>query len=217
MVSKEMSVTPRRGLRSRLPLLFGLAAPGIVAAGILIASFRNRAVNPLHQSISLLMDGPGRDLLEASLLVAGSCVLWTAWAIFRGVSHGVFLALFQGLLGFGVMASGAFMQHHLPPAHQWAVPSPWGALTPIGLIHVAAAAVLYTALVGTCWAVGHCAQVQAITRIAHGTGLGLIVLLVLFVFTAVVHGPSGLFERLVAAVGIGWEYGLMFIVWHWVS
>ncbi|MCY0880048.1 MAG: DUF998 domain-containing protein [Firmicutes bacterium] len=215
MIAKGLPMTTRRWRWPRWTLLFGFAAPAIVAAGVLVASVRNRAVNPIHQSISLLMDGPGRDLLEASLLVAGGCVLWTAWAMFRGVSHGVSLALSQGILGLGVMATGAFMQHHLPRPHQWAVPSPWGPLTPVGLVHVAAATVLYAALVGTCAAVLARARGRAVKGLAFGTGIALVLLLALFLVTAVLHGPSGLFERLVAAVGIGWEYGFLFIVWHW--
>lgn len=200
----------------RWTLVVGFLAPALVGASVLIASLRTRAVNPVHQSISLLMDGPDRDWVEASLMVAGGCLLWVAWVVFRGIARGAALAVTQGALGLGGLATGAFMQHHLPPPHQWAVPSPWGPLTPIGLVHVGAAAVLYTALVGTCAAVWARAPGRRGRWAAGVTGGVLVALLILFVATAVMHGPSGLFERLVAVVGLVWEYGVLVMIWHWL-
>lgn len=194
----------------------GFFSPIIVAASVLVASAMDRAVNPVHQSISLLMDGPGKGLLEWGLVLSGLCMLANAWGFLRGMANGIRLAFWQALLGAGLMLSGIFMQHHLPTARQWALPSPWGPLTPIGLVHVGGATLLYCALVGSCWAVFRLSDSAVVTSAAVLVGLCLALLLVGFLVTAATRGPSGLFERFVAALGILWEFLVMTLGWRWV-
>jgi hypothetical protein len=199
---------PSRASWERHLLWSGVLAPLVTAVAIIKASNVDRAVNPLHQSISLLMDGPARHFLEVALIASGGLVLLNAWAMGRVVARSRALSRFQALAGAGLATTGLFMQHHLPTLHQFAVPSPWGPLTPVGIGHVGGAAILYAALVGSCWAEMRRAH-RALGRWVSGvTGLLLTLLLIVFLVTAVANGPDGLFERIIAVVAVMWEGGL---------
>lgn len=200
----------------------GAAAPFVVAVSVITASLRDRSVNLWQQSISLLSEGPRGGVERLGFVVGGVLTLVFATMLRRVWASQPSVARSQTAIGVGLLAAGTFIQQGIAPIHGVSVPSPWGALTVVGILHIAASGLLYVALVVSGLAVARALAVDRGERRAIQystlTALAIVVLLPAFVVAAAVHGPSGLFERVAALVAVSWQWWLTYTVWrrrHW--
>ncbi len=207
---EEMRTRVAPGRKSDRPLLWaGVLGPLVVTAAVVSESFTHGAVNPWQQSISLLSEGAAGTLLRLSLVLGGVFTMLFAWALHRVWAQAAALFRSQLAMGIGLVVTGLFIQQGLAPPGDFRIPSPWGYLTPVGVVHILGAAVLYLAIVASCWAVARSLPADGRWRrpawYSGATGLAIAVLLPAFVVAAGVGGPSGLLERLAAVLAVAWE------------
>jgi hypothetical protein len=190
----------------------GVAAPLVVTAVDVVETFMHTTVNIWNQSISLLSEGPGGGLQRWGLALSGLLTLVFALAMSRVWRQARGVICSQAVLGVGLMVAGLFIQQGLAPANVWRIPSPWGYLTFVGIVHIVGSGVLYAALALSCWLTAFALPHKRIWRRAVWysalSGLALVLLVPTFVLLAGDGGPSGLVERLAALVGAGWQVWL---------
>ncbi len=172
---------------------------------------REPAVSAGRQSISLLSEGARGGLLREGEVLAGLLVLLFAWGLSRRAAAPRALLWAELGVGMGLSLTGLFIEQHLPAPGAFRVPSPWGYLSRVGMVHIAAALLLYTSLFGAALAsalkpspVGG----RGFRVISGAAAILLIVLLPAFVAVAGTGGPSGWLERAAALVAMGWQEAL---------
>jgi len=189
----------------------GALAPLVVAASIIEESVVRKAVNPWRQSISLLSEGPHGYVERFGLILGGLLMLVFAWSLYPvwDHSHSRRVARAQAATGVGLILTGAFIQQGLAPKRGLRIPSPWGALTLVGVVHIIAAGLLYGAAVASCIAVMRALpqrpSSQSAWRYCRATAVSILLLLPAFVVAAGSGGPAGLLERLTALFATVWE------------
>lgn len=207
-----MRSVPQRRFAARVweryLLWLGIAAPLMVGGAVINVSVEEPSVNPLEQSISLLLDGPAGRLLRVALIVGGALLVIYAWGLRRTQVHNLLVAKSQAISGAGLMITGFFMQHGLAPLHGIRIPSPWGYLTGIGTLHIIGAAIFYVALVFSAVFAGQAVDRRVAQWYSLASAAAMIGLLAVFILTAALNGPSGLFERLVGSIALVWELWL---------
>lgn len=189
----------------------GAVAPLLLAAAIVWDTVREPSVSAGRQSISLLSEGARGGVLRGAEVLSGVLVLLFAWSL----SHrpGIGRALWRAEMGVGVglALSGLFIEQHLPLPGAFRVPSPWGYLTRVGMVHIGAACLLYISLLVAALAAarqpapGAGRRLRLVSAVA---ALLLAALLTAFVAVANGGGPSGWFERAAALVAIAWQEAL---------
>jgi len=210
-VAEEMITMPDRSWSHFLASLLwcGILAPLLVAVVDVAETFMHTGINIWQQSISLLSEGPGGGVQRWGLTLSGLLTLLFAVALGHVWRRARRLMWSESLLGGGLMVAGLFIQQGLAPASAWRIPSPWGYLTLVGVIHIAGSAVLYAALAGSCLLTAAVLPRTREWRRAVGysvvSGVLLILLVPTFVVVAGDGGPSGLLERLAALAGAGWQ------------
>lgn len=204
--------------RTRHFLWTGAAAPLVVVVAVITASLRDPSVNLWQQSISLLSEGPRGDVERLGFVIGGLLTLAYATVLRRVWASQPSVARSQIAIGVGLLAAGIFIQQGIAPKYGVRVPSPWGALTIVGIVHVLASGVLYAALVLSARAVARALAFEHAGRraiwYAALSAIAIVVLLPAFVAAAAVDGPSGLLERLAALVAVSWQFWLTYIVWR---
>ncbi|PSR22100.1 MAG: hypothetical protein C7B45_08350 [Sulfobacillus acidophilus] len=188
-------------------LWLGIVAPVMVGGAVVNVSMAEPSVNPLKQSISLLLDGPAGRLLRLALIMGGALLILYGWGLSR-VHVQLLVAKSQAVSGVGLMITGFFMQHGLAPLHGIRIPSPWGYLTGIGTLHILGATIFYLALVMSAIFAAQGMGVKGAQWYSMATAIAMLGLLAVFIVTAATHGPSGLFERLVGMIALAWELWL---------
>ncbi len=187
----------------------GVLAPLVVAAAIIEESLVQKSVNWHQQSISLLSEGPRGDVLRLGLAAGGLLVILFAWSLHRIWRDARAVARAQGAIGTGLIFTGVFIQQGLAPKHSVRIPSPWGPLTVVGIIHIVAAGVLYGAAVWSCRALlrslPKIRRWQAAWRYCAATAVAMSLLVPAFVVSAGIGGPAGLLERLAGLLAAVWE------------
>ncbi len=195
--------------RERRFLWAGMGAPMLVAAAVLGESFARPQVNPLRQSVSMLIEGPEGKWLRLALVCGGLLLLLFAWALNqRGIAdRAVFWG--QAVSGTGLAMVGLFIQQGPAPESGLRVPSPWGYLSGIGLLHIAGALLLYGGVIASCLAAAPLLRVAPGGGSAYdyslGNGIAMGAALLIFVGMAAWGGPAGLMERVAGALGAIWE------------
>jgi hypothetical protein len=189
--------------------LSGAAAPLVLAGAILAETVRERGVSAGQQSISLLSEGAQGGLLRLAEVVAGVLTILFAAGLFRAWSRRRGVPRAEAGVGLGLILTGLFIQQHLPPAGVFRVPSPFGYLTAIGLVHIVGAIVLYVSLFLAGMTAARAyppSRPWGIMRTASALqAIGLVVLLPAFVVAAGLNGPSGWLERGAALVAVIWQ------------
>ncbi len=187
----------------------GVAAPLCVATSIIVSSLINPSVNLMRQSISLLSEGPHGFFERAGFVIGGTFIVAFAWTVRKLWPQAQSLARTQTAAGGALVVTGLAIQQGLAPTHGFRIPSPWGALTKMGVIHVVAAGVFFGALIVSCGTVaqGLLTNPQWRRPAAYSlfSGAAIALLLPAFVVTADLGGPAGALERLAGLVGALWE------------
>jgi hypothetical membrane protein len=195
----------------------GVAGPLLVVSSIVVVSFLKPSVSLWRQSISLLSEGP-HGLIERIGFILGGLLTFVFADALRQVwgRYRVVIAT-QRVMGIGLVAVGVFIQQGLAPPHQFHIPSPWGALTFIGILHILASGVLYVAIIVSGLAVtrplrdSHSGRSAALYSTA--SALAILLLLPAFIVAAALNGPSGLLERLVGLIAAIWQVWLTRTAW----
>ncbi len=191
----------------RYGLWLGIVAPIMVGGAVVNVSMAEPSVSPVEQSISLLLDGPAGRLLRLTLIIGGALLVIYGWALSRIHVH-LLVAKSQAISGAGLMITGFFMQHGLASLHGFRIPSPWGYLTAIGTLHIIGATIFYGALVLSAIFAAGAMQVKGAHWYSMASAIAMLGFLAVFIVTAALHGPSGLFERIVGVVALAWELWL---------
>lgn len=212
-MSRSHLMTPRSEsalLRvDRYLLWSGIAAPVLVSGGVLVESLARPTVNPIRQSISLLIEGSSGRFLRIALVLGGLLMCLYAWSFNRCWRRSGPLALSQTGVGIGLILTGVFIQQGPAPRDRFRIPSPWGFLTAIGAMHVLGALILYSAVMASCLVLTRDNPDYPIRgasrRYSQANAAVMAAALLVFVITATDDGPSGLFERIAGTLALTWQ------------
>ncbi len=211
--SEQPEWQPKSRHLRRWMLWSGLAAPLCVATSIVAASLARPSISLMHQSISLLSEGPQGFFERLGFVIGGILILLFAGAVHQLWPMARSLVTAQRATGGGLLAAGLAIQQGPAPAHGFRIASPWGTLTGVGVVHIVAAAVFFGALVISCLTVAQ--MLYSNPRWRHQafysafSGAAIMLLLPAFVITADLGGPSGGLERLAGFVAALWQIWLV--------
>lgn len=202
----------------------GMASPLLVALAMVEATVAHHGGVWWQQSISLFSEGPAGVPQRVAFGVGGVLTGAFSWGLFRTTAPRV-MSWSQAGIALGLIVTGAFIQQSLAPGQGFSVPSPWGLLTLVGLIHVAGAGLLYAAIVVSCFgtarALTHRRGAERAGAFSGWSGVGVTVLLLAFMLATTDNGPAGLLERLAVILALTWEawlarcFGWEGLAWRW--
>ena len=207
----EHAGSPRRWFSLRRAWWLGIVAPALFTAVYVIEDVERPGVNPWQQSISFLSHGRWGWVQNTDFLVSGAAGLLFAATLGLGAAARADparewrLACLQGLAAVALAVVGVVRQQPLGAVPPPGLSTPFGYLTVAGMVHIAAAVGLFSAMLASCALEALAPGASTAWRRASlAASLMLLASLALFVDTAANGGNAGLWERVAALVAGAW-------------